>query len=40
MKKMPKNEAEWKKKLNPQQYHILREKGTEMAFSGKFVHTK
>jgi len=29
-------EQEWKKKLTEEQYRILREKGTERAFSGKF----
>lgn len=28
--------AEWKKKLSPSQYYILREKGTERAFTGKY----
>jgi len=40
MTQMPKSEQDWKKKLNPKQYHVLREKGTEMPFTGKLLHNK
>jgi len=40
MEKINKSEEEWKDELNPDQYYILREKGTEPAFSGKYYENK
>lgn len=35
-----KSEKEWKKLLSSEQYNILREKGTERPFTGKFLHNE
>lgn len=35
-----KSEEEWRQRLTPEQYRILREKGTEPAFSGPFNDNK
>lgn len=34
--KVHKTEAEWRKELSPEAYKVLRQKGTERAFSGKY----
>ncbi|MBS1489293.1 MAG: peptide-methionine (R)-S-oxide reductase MsrB [Bacteroidetes bacterium] len=33
-------EEEWKQILSPEQYHILREKGTDRPFTGKYYLTR
>lgn len=37
---IPQNEDQWKEKLTPEQYHILREKGTEAPGTGALLHEK
>lgn len=38
--KLDLTEAEWREKLSPEQYTILRQKGTERAFTGKYEKNK
>ncbi len=33
---LPKTEQEWQERLTPEQFEILRRKGTERAFTGKY----
>lgn len=35
---MQQTEEDWKRKLTAEQYRVLRERGTEAPFTGKYVH--
>ena len=40
VQKISRTEAEWKSILTPQQFHVLREKGTDAPFTGAFTYHK
>ncbi len=37
---IPTTEEEWRRRLTPEQFDVLRRKGTERAFTGRYVHEK
>jgi len=40
VEKIEKTEEEWRRELTPEQYHILRQKGTERPYSGEYTDTE
>lgn len=40
MERLDLSESEWRRRLTPEQYHVLREAGTERAFAGRYTDNK
>src|SRR5438477_9345336 len=40
VREVERTQEQWRQQLSPEQFNVLRERGTEPAFSGAYVHVK
>src|ERR1700751_6356701 len=40
MEKVQRSDEEWQQRLTPEEYHVLREAGTEAPFTGEYTDSK